>query len=248
MLPAIIKQYRDNYVGEEIVIERKYNNGIWNDTVEYISNVVFNNQTSNQAVIIGNGTSRLEFNMSAIFSHRGGLLGADKLQTYGCNALYRDYTPDFLIVRNNNIVAEIAKSKSKYTKNNVVYTSSIQLINYPGKFYSIPHDPYTDAGTTAAYIAAFDGHKKIFLIGFDNQDTIGYNYNVYAGTVGYNAVNSIISDQQWIIDRAKLATAYNDVDFVWVTNTGRTTMPLAWYKCDNFRQISFRQFVIEANL
>lgn len=244
MLP-IIKRYRSNYIGEEAVVARNYINNIWCDTTEYITNVISNNQTSNQAVIIGNGPSRLEFNLSVIFNHRGGLLGADTVQSYGCNALYRDYTPDFLVVR-NDIVAEVAISD--YIKNNIVYTSPIQLIHYPNKFYAIPYDPYCDVGTTAAYIAAFDGHKKIFLIGFDNQDTPGYNYNVYADTNGYNAINSIILDQQWIIDRVKLVNAYDEVDFIWVTKSGRSTMPNEWKACVNLRQISFRDFVLEANL
>lgn len=245
MLP-IIKRYRSNYIGEDAVVERKYIDGMWHDTTEYISNVISNNQTSNQAVIIGNGPSRLEFNMPVIFNHQDGLLRENTVQTYGCNALYRDYTPDFLVIRNNNIVAELATSN--YINNNIVYTSPIQIINYPNKFYAIPYDPYCDVGTTAAYIAAFDGHKKIFLIGFDNQDTLGYNYNVYADTNGYTAVNSNISDQQWIMDRVKLVSAYDDVDFIWVTNNGRKTNPTEWKACANLRQLSFRDFVLEANL
>lgn len=228
------------------MVARNYIDNVWCDTTEYVTNVITNNQTSNQAVIIGNGPSRLEFNLSVIFNHRGGLLGADTVQTYGCNALYRDYTPDFLVLHGNSIIEEVAIGR--YPKNNIVYTNSIHLINRPNKFYLIPYDPYCDVGTTAAYIAAFDGHKKIFLIGFDNQDTPGYNYNVYAGTYGYNTIDSNISDRQWIIDRVKLVNAYDDVDFIWVTKSGRSTMPAKWTACANLRQLSFRDFVLEANL
>ena len=242
----INKLYREDYIGENIVVERIYTEGVWHDTIEHVPNAVTNMQISNQAVIIGNGSSRLEFDMRAIFEHRGGLLGADTLQTYGCNALYRDYTPDFLITRGNKIVEEV--SSKPYVQNNIVYTSSIHLLEYPNKFYLIPHDPYCDAGTTAAYIAAFDGHKKIFLLGFDNQDTPGYNYNVYADTAGYDATRSDSSSQKWIVDRAMVFEAYDDVDFVWVTKAGRTTIPAEWKLQTNFRQISFKQFVIEANL
>ena len=242
----INKTYRADYTGENIVVERNYTDGVWHDTTEYLPNAVTNTQISNQAVIIGNGPTRLDFDMRAIFEHRGGLLGADTVQTYGCNALYRDYTPDFLVARGNSIIAEIAASN--YSADNVVYTSSIHLLEYPNKFYLVPHDPYTDAGTTAAYIAAFDGHKKIFLLGFDNQDTPGYNYNVYADTNGYEATRSDCQSQKWIADRALVFETYNDVDFIWVTAAGRTTIPTEWKACTNFRQISFREFVIEANL
>ena len=40
------------------------------------------------AFIIGNGTSRLEFDLMSI---------KDAGTMFGCNALYRDYEPDFLI-------------------------------------------------------------------------------------------------------------------------------------------------------
>lgn len=242
----INKFYRKFYPGENIVVERNYTNGVWHDITEYLPNAVTNTQISNQAVIIGNGPSRLEFDMRAIFEHRGGLLGADTLQTYGCNALYRDYKPDFLVARGNSIIAEIAASN--YIADNIVYTNSIHLLEYPNKFYLIPRDPYTDAGTTAAYIAAFDGHKKIFLLGFDNQDTPGYNYNVYADTAGYRETSSDCSSQKWIADRAFVFKTYDDVDFVWVTSSGRVTTPTEWTTCTNFRQISFKAFVLEANL
>lgn len=242
----INKLYRSNYIGEDIVVERNYTDGVWHDSTENVPNTVTNTQISNQAVIIGNGPSRLNFDMRAIFEHHGGLLGADTLQTYGCNALYRDYTPDFLVARGNDIIAELAASG--YTTTNIVYTSPIHLLEHPSKFYLIPHDPYCDAGTTAAYIAAFDGHKKIFLVGFDNQDTLGYNYNVYADTNGYGAINSEATDDKWIADRAMLVSTFDDVDFVWVTPFGSTTVPEAWQSLVNLRQISFREFVLEANL
>jgi hypothetical protein len=242
----INKAYRTNYTGENIVIDRKYVDGSWHDITEFLTPAITNAQISNRAVIIGNGVTRLDFDMRAIFEHRGGLLGVDTVQTYGCNALYRDYSPDFLIARGDNIITELANSD--YTIDNVVYTSSLHLFKNPNKFYLIPYDPYCDAGTTAAYIAAFDGHKKIFLLGFDNQDTPGHNYNVYADTSGYDIINSNISDQKWIVDRASLINAYEDVDFIWVTNKGRTLMPNEWKACVNLRQISFRDFVLEANL
>jgi hypothetical protein len=242
----INKVYRKDYIGENIVVERNYTEGTWHDTTEHVPNAVTNTQISNRAVVIGNGPSRLEFDMRAVFEHKGGLLGATTVQTYGCNALYRDYTPDFLVVRGNSIVDELATSE--YVNNNIVYASSIDVLGHPSKFYLIPIDPYCDAGTTAAYIAAFDGHTTIFLLGFDNQDSPDYNYNVYADTTGYDAHNNSTSDDKWIADRAMLVKTYSEVDFVWVTKFGRTTMPTAWTTLVNYRQISFKEFVLEASL
>lgn len=242
----INKLYRRYYRGEDIIVERNYQGGVWHDTTELVPNAVMNNQISNQAVVLGNGPSRLEFEMSLIKNHKGGLLGARTLQTYGCNALYRDYAPNFLIARGNSIINEIAASN--YVKDHIVYTSSIHLLEHPNKFYLIPHDPYTDAGTTALYIAAFDGHKKVFMLGFDNQDTAGYNYNVYAGTPGYQGTHDTVDDLKWIRDKKAVFDTYNETEFIRVTKKGTEPVPELWKYAPNFRTINYNQFALEADL
>ena len=170
------KKYRRGYVSEDIIVERKMDSGMWHITTETVPNRVSNRQISNTAVVIGNGINRLGFDLQQL-KKPSGLLGARTVQTYGCNALYRDFSPNFLIaVGNNGIVDEIADSG--YTNENIVYSSAIHLLEFPGKFYLIPHDVYADAGTTAAYIAAFDEHKKVYLLGFDGQQPGNWNNNV----------------------------------------------------------------------
>ena len=243
----LYKKYRTDYAGEDIVTERKHVNRVWADTLEFVPNSVVNNQISNRAVVIGNGLNRADFDLN-LFKKPTGLLGEYTLQTYGCNALHRDFTPDFLVATGNNgIVKEIADSG--FTEDNIVYTSAIHLLEFPSKFYLIPYDPYADAGTTAAYIAAFDGHKKIFLLGFDGQDAPGINHNVYAGTAGYDPYRTnLIDDQKWVDNKVQLFNVYDDVEFLHVTPYGRNLVPQAYKNCVNYRQISFRDFVLAADL
>lgn len=241
------KKYRKDYTGEDIIVERKHENHVWHEITETVPNKITNNQISDRAVIIGNGTSRLNFNLQYLKTPSG-LLGAKTLQSYGCNALYRDFTPDFLIATGNNgIINEI--SKSSYVNDNVVYTNSLHLLEHPNKFYLIPYDPYADAGTTAAYIAAFDGHQRIYLLGFDGYDTVGHNNNVYADTNGYdNKKEFEIDCDKLINNRYQLFKVYNDVDFIWVTQSGRSTIPEQLKWCANYRQISFRDLILECDL
>lgn len=241
----VAKSYRKDYTGEDIIVERKKEGTHWYETVETVPNAVTNNQISNRAVVIGNSPTRLEFDLQNLKKFSG-LLGADTLQSYGCNALYRDFTPDFLVAVGNEITKEL--SSSEYIKNNIVYTSAIHLLEYPNKFYLIPYNPYADAGTTAAYIACFDGHKKIYLLGFDEQDSPGQNFNVYSGTNGYDPTEADVGSDKWVLNRLELFTLYNDVDFVWVTPYGRSTMPESHRYCTNLRQISLRDFVLETDL
>lgn len=243
----LAKKYRRGYTGEDIIVERRQEHQMWHSTTEHVPNAVTNNQISNRAVIIGNGPSRLGFDLKHLKKYSG-LLGAKTVQTYGCNALYRDFTPDFLVATGNNgIISELARSE--YVKNNIVYTNSIHLLEHPNKFYLIPHDPYADAGTAAAYIAAFDGHQKIYLLGFDGHDTPGINCNVYSNTAGYDGqIDFEIENTKWIDNQLQLFNIYNDVDFVWVTQCGRSTVPekLKWVR--NLRQINFKQLVLECDL
>ena len=210
-------------------------------------NAITNIQISNQAIVLGNGLSRLDLNLSVIKNHHGGLLGAKTLQSYGCNALYRDFAPDFLIaVGNNGIIDEIAASD--YTADNIVYTNSIHTLEHPGKFYLIPHDPYADAGTTAAYIPAFDGHKNIYLLGFDGQDTPGHNYNVYAGTPGYEDIKVEGRTYTWRQNFRQLAQVYNDVMFSFVFKESTRVLPVEFRDLLNVEIINYNKFVIAVDL
>ena len=240
------KFYRRTYFGEDIVAERSLTGGEWTTRTEHVPNNIINNQISNRALVFGNGPARLRFNTQHALNKKSGLLGADTLQLYSCNAAYRDFTSDFLVCTHRDIARELVDSG--YTKDNVVYTRVDITLEFPKEFYLIPHDTYTDAGTTAIYLAAFDGHKKIYLLGFDNQESTRINNNIYADTNGYGAKFSTVSDAKWIDDKATVFNVYNDVDFVYVSETGRAPFPEKWKYCTNLRQINYRDFVLEADL
>jgi hypothetical protein len=239
------KLYRKSYTGEDIIAKRYLENGVWTTVTERVPSNVTNNQISNRAVVFGNGISRSKFDPKHIIDHKSGLLGADTLQTYACNAFYRDYTPDFLVVTDRRIADEIVNNK--YT-NNITYARVDITLEFPKKFYLIPHDVYADAGTTALYLAAFDGHKRIYMLGFDGQDTPGHNNNIYASTAGYDPVKFNISDEKWVNNQLAVINTYDDVDFVHVSESGRATIPESWKYCTNLRRISYRDMVLEAVL
>lgn len=248
-MKKIQRQFRANYEGEEVVTSLVHSGAEWQIGGQFVPNAVINNQISNRACVIGNGISRKGFNLTPVFKHAGGLLGRKKLQTYGCNALYRDHTPDFLVVTGDSatIVKEVADSG--YCDKNIVYATAADVQNFPGKFYLTPQDPGWNAGSVATLTAAFDGHKVIYMLGFDSQDTPGYNYNMYAGTNGYQPERGAQAGSQF--SDATLKTIFNtypEVDFVRVMPSKSAAMPELWKDCTNLRQISIREFVLEADL
>lgn len=245
-MQTIKRLYRKDYQGEDVITDLVRTDNQWNKTQEYIPNQIANLQVSNRALIIGNGPTRLGMDLNVIKNHKAGIRGRSRLQTYGCNALYRDFTPDFLVATGAEIVNEIADSD--YYIDHVVYANAWAIASYTQKFYLIPQDPAWDAGSLATYLACFDGHKKIFLLGFDGNNPGGLDWNIYNGSAGYLPTAHSISEEFWALSMSKVFSTYPDVDFVRVMPTANYRMPERWKYSTNLRQIDFRQFVIEADL
>jgi hypothetical protein len=239
--------YRSNYAGENIVSSLTLHDGEWDPITEFVPNQVINTHTTTQAVTIGNGESRKDFNLALIGDHRGGLLATDKLQTYGCNALYRDFIPDFLVAVGDVIINEIANSS--YVNENIVYTNAASLLDHPGKFYLIPQNVSYDAGSLAAYMACFDGHKKVFLIGYDQyDDSVTTVNNIYKDTNGYLTSKQTQNARFFSLTLHNVMTTYSNVEFIRVMPEQSWWIPPELLPLPNFRQIDYNQFTIEADL
>jgi len=238
------KLYRTDYEGEFVIDGYVLKEGRRYENREFIPNTIVNNQHTGRAVVIGNGTSRLAVDLRKIEHHAGGHLGKRRLQSYGCNALYRDMNPEFLVSTNNFMVNEIVRSG--YADKHIVMSNSNNCINHPGKVHLIPYAINLCAGATALYLACFDGHKTVYILGFDNQDGDSNN-NVYAGTTNYADKEHTVSSKKWEGQTKRIIDTYDDVDFVWITG-GRSRFPEQWKYCVNLRQITVRDFSLEVDL
>lgn len=238
--------YRSNYAGEHVVTQLTLADGEWDPITEFVPNAVINSHVTTQAVAIGNGESRANFDLTHLANHRGGLFGADRLQSYGCNALYRDFAPDFLITTGDVIAKEIANSG--YADSNIVYATADLTLKYPGKFYLIPQNIQFDAGALAAYMACFDGHKKVFLIGYDGYQGAEPTNNVYKDTNGYPSSTDTDNGEFFAITLTDVMKTYTDVEFVRVMPVDTHWIHYKLTPLVNFRQISYNDFTIEADL
>lgn len=239
------KLYRKDYAGEEILVNTIYRNATWEYEYENVPNRVTNVQRSNHACVIGNGESRAKFDLSLLDKdQRGG--NSRSLQSYGCNALYRDFYPTFLVSTGAEITDELANGP--YWYDHIIYSNAKTLLKYPGKFYLVPQDVPWNAGSIATYLACFDGHKKVFLLGFDNGAGANYNNNMYAGTYGYPARNFNYNDLFFVKTMEQIMRVYNDVEFIRVMPNSRWAQPLEWAALPNYRQIDFRTMGILCDL
>lgn len=239
--------YRRDYEGEFVVHTTAIEHKQIKQTREWIPNTITAKGTGH-ALVLGNGVSRLEYkvNFELFKSHRAGRYADKKLTVYGCNALYRDAEPHFLIVNGPYLAKEIVNSG--YADNHVVVTNAKNILNYPGKFHLIPFNPSFSAGATALYLAAFDGNQKIYFIGFDGHESVDWNNNVYAGTNGYAARTAHVESTVWEKQCVEIFRSYAPAEFIRVMPSASYRIPECWKSVQNFRQISWNDFVREADI
>jgi hypothetical protein len=131
---------------------------------------------SDCAFVLGNGVSRRGIDLRELRKY--GVI-------YGCNALYREFEPDYLVAVDVKMVNEICKSRYQLT--NEVWTNpnrsykKLHGLNYfhPSKGWS--------SGPTALWLASQHGYKKIYILGFDYKgvkDGQKFN-NIYADSMNY---------------------------------------------------------------
>jgi hypothetical protein len=211
-------RYRSDYPGEFVILESKWSGGRKTETREWIPNPIENQHISGRAACIGHSIDRQKFDYARLSSHRGGLLSSKKLQTYGVGEIALQMQLDFSLSTDPQQIKQI--HDSNYHVDSVVYTTAKLCLAYPGDFYLIPQRPHIEDMATIIYLAAFDGHREIFLLGYNKETPAGRN--------------------TWIDDIARIFKTY-PVDFYLVGES--TNMPESWLNCDNVRAINYLDWI-----
>lgn len=211
-------RYRSDYPGEFVILESKWSGGKKSETREWIPNPIENQHISGRAACIGSDIDRRYFDYTRLSRHRGGLLSSKKLQTYGTGKISLEMRLDFAVETNADTLAEI--KQSEYQVENVVYSTARNCIKNPGDFYLIPNRSRIEDSVTILYLAAFDGHREIFLLGYHNETEHGRD--------------------SWVGDITKIFNAY-PVDFYLVGEP--TNMPDQWLDCSNVRSMNYRDWI-----
>lgn len=125
------------------------------------------------AFVLGNGVSRQLVNLNELKTHG---------RIYGCNALYRDFTPDVLVSTDKPISEAIQNTgyavKNKMYTRNPISGSGAERIPQPYFGFS--------SGPIALALAADADHSVIYVIGFDMGPSANGRFNnVYADTEFY---------------------------------------------------------------
>lgn len=160
------------------------------------------------AFVFGNGISRQGLPLNDIKQHGS---------IYGCNALFRDFVPDVLVATDKPIALHI--EESGYPLENKFYTRRPTA----GKgAFEIPK-PYFgfSSGPAATALAALDGHRKIYMIGFDMGPTPDKKFNnLYAGTEFYKDTGSVPTyTGNWVKQVQQICRDFDSTTFIRVCGT-----------------------------
>ena len=193
----------------------------------------------NISFVLGNGTSRKSIDLNNLKPNG---------KIYACNAVYRTFTPDYLVAVDVKMVLEI--NKAGYQHKNAVWTNPnksyqrIQNLNYfnPSKGWS--------SGPTALWLAAQHGYETIYILGFDYR---GLNdgktlNNMYADTSNYKkSTDSATFFGNWMRQTKAVIKEHNEIQFVRVIQPDNYD-PEELNTFDNYSTIFVEDFIKMFNL
>lgn len=167
----ITERYRTDYTGEFIITQSVWSGGKKRQRREWVANPIENQHISGRAVCIATDVNKEQFDYARLQNHRGGLLGSKKLQTYGIGSIAKEMRLDFTVETDDTVLNDLIDGH--YYQDNIIYTTPRNCLKHPGVFYLIPYNPVLIKEALSLYLAAFDGHKEIFMIGYNNLSDIG---------------------------------------------------------------------------
>ena len=165
---------------------------------------------NNPAFVIGNGVSRQCLSLRSL---------TNKGVTYGCNAQYREFEPHYLIAVDVKMVNEIIEAG--YHKKHQLWTNPNKGIQtkHSVNFFS-PHKGWS-SGPTALWFAATQGHRTIYIFGFDYQGLDGKFNNIYANTFNYKkSTDAATYHGNWLSQTEKVIKEFRHTQFFRVIEPG----------------------------
>ena len=154
------------------------------------------------AFCLGNGKSRLVLDLD-ILQQKGPI--------YGCNALYRTFTPTCLVATDPAIARAI--QESGYAQTNRFHTRR-PIEGLGAKSLPKRYKGYSSGPNTVAQ-ALLDGYQTIYLLGFDLGTTDGIFNNVYADTQFYKKISDPPTFAgNWIKQIKQLTEEYHQCQFI----------------------------------
>lgn len=127
-----------------------------------------------RSFVFGNGRSRLNIKFEEVKSYG---------KIYACNAVYREYTPDYLVAVDPKMIVEI-ESTGYQLKHPVWTNPNSRYKDFKGFNYFSPSLGWS-SGPTALHLATSHNADEVYIFGFDYAGDNGLLNNVYGDTPNY---------------------------------------------------------------
>ena len=187
----------------------------------------------NKAFIIGNGNSRKDFDLTQLES---------KGKIYGCNALYREFKPDYLIAVDVKMILEI--NQSGYQNRNPVYTNPNKAYSKFKNFNFFNPSKGWSSGPTALWFASQHHYDEIFILGFDYKglDNGEKVNNIYADTRNYKkSKDRATYFGNWLRQTKSVISENKKISYYRVIQPDNLCPP-ELNTFENFKNISYNDF------
>jgi hypothetical protein len=189
-----------------------------------------NSQLNKPAFVLGNGKSRLALKLDKL-----------KLQgtMYGCNALYREFDPDYLICVDVKMVNEVIATG--YHENHAVWTNPNRGITASHNInYFSPHKGWS-SGPTALWFACSQGYSEIYIFGFDYLGIEGKFNNVYSDTFNYKkSEDSATFYGNWLSQTERTIKEFPQIQFYRIIESGAFIPDKL--TCTNLEHMNYERF------
>jgi hypothetical protein len=203
---------------------------------------------SSIAFVLGNGESRKGIDIDDL-KERG--------TVFACNGVYRTHRPDFLVAVDPKMILEIAESD--YPVHNKVWSNFNNQYNKNQKI--MDHVNWFkpslgwSSGPTALKLACDQGHKEIYILGFDYQGHAEGNKNnrfrfnnMFKDTRNYKKSNDEATFYgNWMNQTKRCLQDYKEVKF-------HRVVPAGWFQpkdltwADNMKHTSTEEFLAKFEL
>lgn len=161
---------------------------------------------------------------------------------FGCNALYREFDPDYLIAVDVKMINEIIQSG--YHRDHSVWTNPNKGISSKSHINLFtPHKGWS-SGPTALWFASTKGFRKIYILGFDYQGLGGKFNNIYADTFNYKkSTDQATFHGNWLSQTDKVVKEFRNIKYYRIIEPGNFVPDqLAEKNHINLQHISYSEF------
>ena len=183
------------------------------------------------AFVLGNGTSRKSINLEQLKT---------KGTIYGCNALYRDFDPDFLVAVDVKMILEI--NQAKYQHRHPVWTNPNRAYDKMNGLNFFNPSKGWSSGPTALHLASEHQNNVIYIIGFDYQGIEDKINNIYASTPNYKKSHERATFYgNWLKQTCITCEKFSEKRYIRVVQED-AFIPKEFEKITNLKHISIEEF------